>query len=148
MIYFYLINYSDNNPDLALMAINSFSKDCEDKDVKLKGLALRSLCSLRFEGVYDYIKPHVLKMLNDNDAYVRKTAINGCMKLNYLNSKFVDENDIINTLYNYIRDSNTKVVIAAINALNEIMFEEGGIAINGKIIIHLLSRIGDFDEYG
>jgi len=90
MIYFYLINYSENNSDLALMAINSFAKDCEDRDVKLKGLALRSLCSLKFDGVYDYIKPHVLKMLNDPDPYVRKTAINGCIKLNYLNSNFVD----------------------------------------------------------
>lgn len=90
MIYFYLINYAENNPHLALMAINSFKKDCEDKDVKIKGLALRSLCSLKFEGVFDYVKDHVLTMLNDNDPYVRNIAINGCLKLHYLNSEFVD----------------------------------------------------------
>lgn len=51
------------------------------------------------------------------------------------------EHDIINILYNYIKDSNKMVVVAAINALNEIMQDEGGMAINGKIIIHLLGRI-------
>lgn len=51
------------------------------------------------------------------------------------------ENDIINILYNYIKDSNKMVVVSAINALNEIMQDEGGMAINGKIIIHLLGRI-------
>lgn len=148
MIYFYLINYAENNPGLALMAINSFKKDCEDKDVKIKGLALRSLCSLKFEGVYDYAKGHVLSMLNDHDPYVRNIAINGCLKLHYLNPNFIDENDIINTLYNFIKDSNPRVVVSAINALNEIMLEEGGIAINNRIIIHLLSKLNNFDEYG
>lgn len=90
MIYLYLINNSEGNSQLALMAINSFARDCDSKDQKLKGLALRSLCSLKFDGVYDYIKPHVLKMLHDQDPYVKKTAINGCMKLHYLNPQFVD----------------------------------------------------------
>ena len=90
MIYFYLINYAETNPSLALMAINSFKKDCEDKDVKIKGLALRSLCSLKFDGVYDYAKGHVLLMLNDHDPYIRNIAINGCLKLHYLNPKFVE----------------------------------------------------------
>jgi len=39
-------------------------------------------------------------------------------------------------------------VVAAITALDEIMIEEGGVAINGKIIIHLLGRLSDFDEFG
>lgn len=90
MIYLYLINYSENNPGLALMAINSFLKDCDSKDSKVRGLALRSLCSLKFEGVYDYIKPKILEMIHDLDPYVRKTAINGCIKLNYLNPSFID----------------------------------------------------------
>lgn len=91
MIYLYLINYSENNPDLAIIAINSFSKDCdESKPSTIRGLALRSLCSLRFEGAYDFIKPIVLEMLQDKDPYVKKTAINGCLKLSYLNPDFID----------------------------------------------------------
>lgn len=58
------------------------------------------------------------------------------------------ENDIVNTLYNFIKDSNTRVVVSAVNTLNEIMLEEGGIAINGRIIIHMLGRLSNFDEYG
>jgi AP-4 complex subunit beta-1 len=152
MIFFYLNNYSEKNSELAFMAINSFSKDCEDmqKDVKLKGLALRSLCSLKFDGAFDYIKPSVLRFLSDPgcDPYVLKTAINGCIKLHYLNPNFVEQHDIRDILYNSIKNPNPKVVIAAINALNEIMIDEGGMAINGKIVIYLLGRLADFDEYG
>lgn len=51
-------------------------------------------------------------------------------------------------MYNYLKDSNKMVVIASINALNEIMIEEGGIAINGKIVIYLLGRINVPPFYG
>lgn len=67
------------------MAINTFIKDCKDKDPKVKGLALRSLCSLRFTGAIEYILPAVTKALQDIDPYVRKTAIVGCVKVFYMN---------------------------------------------------------------
>jgi hypothetical protein len=40
-----------------------------------------------------------------------------------------------------IKDSDTNVVCNAIIALNEILYEEGGMAINAKIIIYLLNKI-------
>jgi AP-4 complex subunit beta-1 len=56
MIYLYLINYADQNQDLAIMAINTFLMDCRlPNNFKIRGLALRSLCSLKFEGVTEYM---------------------------------------------------------------------------------------------
>ncbi len=51
-------------------------------------------------------------------------------------------------LYNLLKDPHKSVVMCAINVLNEIMVEEGGMAINSKIIIYLMNRFEDFDNYG
>lgn len=59
MIYFYISTYAEQNPDSAIMAINTFLKDCKHKDPKIRGLALRNLCSLRFMGSLEYLIPAI-----------------------------------------------------------------------------------------
>jgi AP-4 complex subunit beta-1 len=86
MIYLYLSNYAEQNPSLAVMAINTFLKDCKHpSDPRIRGLALRNLCSLRFSGSFEYLMPAILEALKDHDAYVRKTAVMGCIKVHFLN---------------------------------------------------------------
>ena len=64
------------------MAINTFLKDIKSNpDPKVRGLALRSLCSLRVESTFEYLHGAVTDGLNDADAYVRRTAIIGALKL-------------------------------------------------------------------
>jgi len=55
--------------------------DLEGKNSKIRGLALRSLCSLKFDGVIEYMKQAIDIGLQDLDPYVKKTAIIGCIKL-------------------------------------------------------------------
>ena len=55
MIYLYLINYAESNQELAILAINAFLMDCKQTNHKIRGLALRSLCSLRIEGITQYM---------------------------------------------------------------------------------------------
>lgn len=71
------------------MAINTFIKDCGDKDPNVKGLALRSLCSLRFAGSVEYLLPAITKALQDFDSYVRKIAIMGCIKVFYMKPEVI-----------------------------------------------------------
>jgi len=52
---------------------------------KIRGLALRSLCSLKFDGVFEYMQQAIDIGLQDQDAYVKKTAIIGCIKLYHMN---------------------------------------------------------------
>ncbi len=56
MIYLYLINCAEQNQDLAILAINTFLMDCKLPNHRIRGLALRSLCSLRFGGATDYMQ--------------------------------------------------------------------------------------------
>lgn len=148
MIYLYLINYAETNSDLALMAINSFTKDCKNENPTIRACALRSLCSLRFNGAIEYLQPQILEMLNDFDPHVRKTAIMGIIKCHHMNPSFVDDNNITDLLYNMQKDPVPSVATNAVCALNEIMIEDGGMAINSKIITYLLSRIEKYDDYG
>ena len=57
-------------------------------------------------------------------------------------------NNYIDILYSLIRDPDSIVSTNSIMALDEILQEEGGIAINSKMMIYLLNRIKEFNEYG
>ena len=149
MIYLYLVNCVEANQEIALMAINTLSKDCRiisSPDSKIRGLALRNLCSLRFQGSEEYIQTAIQDGIKDPDAYVRKTAIVGLIKLHKHSPKIVNETQI-NTLYELIRDNDASVSINAILALNEILKNEGGIAFNRRMIIYLLNRIEQYNEF-
>ena len=148
MIYLYIINYAETNEETAIMAINTFLKDCAAKDGKIRGLALRTLCALRVPAAMEYIKQQVLTLLDDRDPYVRKIAVLGCLKLYYLDNAFFEEQRLQDRLYNLIKDPNRNVVDSVIHALNEIMTEEGGMAINSKIVFYLMNRFEEFDNYG
>lgn len=54
----------------------------------------------------------------------------------------------MSTLYQLTKDNDPLVVINAIEAINEILAEKGGIDIDRNLIIPLLNRIKDFNEWG
>ncbi len=47
MIFLYIVNYADES-ESAILAINTFLKDLKNNNPKIRGLALRSLCSLKY----------------------------------------------------------------------------------------------------
>lgn len=148
MIYFYLTSYYENNEEIAMMALNTFLKDCVSPDAKIKGLALRTLCSLKISSALEYIQQQVIMMLEDRDSYVRKIAVMGLLRLYYINNDFFEQQNLLEKLYTFIKDPHKHVVAGAINALEEIMMEEGGMSVNSKIVMYLMNRFNDFDCYG
>ena len=58
------------------------------------------------------------------------------------------ETEFLDTLYKLTRDHDPLVVINAIEAINEIRANKGGIEIQRALIIHLLNRIKEFNEWG
>jgi AP-4 complex subunit beta-1 len=83
MIYFYLTTYAEDNPDLSIMAINTFKKDCKHTSANIRGLALRNLCSFRSSDYVNSVLPTLRELIIDYDAYVKKTAIAGILKVFY-----------------------------------------------------------------
>lgn len=102
LVYLYLCNYAESHPDLSVLSVNTLLKDFRDENPMVRGLALRSLCSLRFEflprfasvseltylirlpNLADHIFTSITSGLGDLSPYVRKTAVLGCAKLFYI----------------------------------------------------------------
>ena len=65
MVYLYICTYAPSHPELSLLAINTFQKDCRDEDPMTRGLALRSFTSLRLPNIEEYIPQVITAGLQD-----------------------------------------------------------------------------------
>ena len=128
--------------------INTLQKDCRDEDPMIRGLALRSLSSLRLRSILEYVVTPLKAGLTDSSGYVRQAAVMGVLKVFHLSPELVKDSDMIDTLYNMIRDREPQVVINALMSLNEMLSEEGGVVINQAITNHLLTRLREFSDWG
>ncbi|XP_037592945.1 AP-4 complex subunit beta-1 isoform X3 [Cebus imitator] len=63
LVYLYMCTYAPLKPDLALLAINTLCKDCSDPNPMVRGLALRSMCSLRMSKLDQWGQAEVLNFL-------------------------------------------------------------------------------------
>ena len=149
MVYLYLCNYAYSHPELAQMCTNTLQKDCGNEDPMVRGLALRSLCSLNLPQMVEYISEPLRKSLTDHHAYVRKTGVMGILKLFYLDHDSFEQCNFVDILYDMLRDPDASVVANCIIVLNEIMAKtpNGGMAINRAIMLHLLNRIHEFPDF-
>ncbi|XP_050810253.1 AP-4 complex subunit beta-1 [Gopherus flavomarginatus] len=148
LVYLYMCTYASLQPDLALLAINTLCKDCSDPNPMVRGLALRSMCSLRMPGIQEYIQQPVLNGLRDKASYVRRVAVLGCAKMQKLQGDTEVDGVLVNELYSLLRDQDPIVVVNCLRSLEEILRREGGVVINKPIAHHLLKRMSDLDQWG
>lgn len=95
----YLSFYVKENEKTALLAINTYHKDCKDVNPIVRGLALRSLTSLKVPKLIEYILPMVVKGLEDHSSYVRKTAAISTAKVYHIAPLLVKGLVIFSLLY-------------------------------------------------
>ncbi|VAH77722.1 unnamed protein product [Triticum turgidum subsp. durum] len=86
MCYLYVGVHARAHPDLALLTINFLQRDCRDQDPTIRGLALRSLCSLRVPNLVEYLVTPLTTGLKDPSAYVRMVAAVGAAKLYHISA--------------------------------------------------------------
>lgn len=148
MVYLYLVNYAESNSELAILAVNTLQKDCRDDDPMIRGLALRSLCSLNVLNMVEYLQPAVQRALEDVNGYVRKTAVIGVLKVFHISKPAVLESDLLPTLKRLIHDSDAHVVANTISAVEEVLAEEGGLQPTREMVTNMLNRLNQFSEWG
>lgn len=148
LIFFYLSLYSHHNPDFARMAVNTFTKDSDSPNPNIRALSIRHLSNLRFKGREEYVLPILKQGLEDFSPIVKKACLMGITKLiteeNRKNTEPVRDEELLNTLYSMLRDSDPHVVCCAMEAINEI--EPEGIAMSKKLVHYLLKNIESFEE--
>eukprot|EP00088_Acartia_fossae_P025235 TRINITY_DN2605_c0_g1_i3.p1 TRINITY_DN2605_c0_g1~~TRINITY_DN2605_c0_g1_i3.p1 ORF type:complete len:939 (-),score=328.62 TRINITY_DN2605_c0_g1_i3:859-3675(-) len=120
LVYLYLMNYAKSQPEMAIMAVNTFVKDCEDPNPLIRALAVRTMGCIRVEKITEYLCEPLRKCLKDEDPYVRKTAAVAVAKLHDINSGLVEEQGFLESLKDLLGDSNPMVVANAVAALSEI----------------------------
>ncbi|CAI9093465.1 OLC1v1028968C1 [Oldenlandia corymbosa var. corymbosa] len=158
MCYLYVGNYAKNNPDLSLLTINFLQRDCKDEDPMIRGLALRSLCSLRVANLVEYLVGPLASGLKDSNNYVRTVAAIGVLKLYHISSSTCVDADFPATLKHLmLNDPDAQVVANCLSGLQEIWSLEASkseeairdreILLSKPVIYYLLNRIKEFNEW-
>ena len=109
LVYLYLMNYAKTQPELVILAVNTFVKDTDDPNPLVRALAIRTMGCLRAEKIIDYLCDPLQKCLRDENPYVRKTAALCVAKLYDLKPELVLENGFLDQLQEMIADSNPMV---------------------------------------
>lgn len=147
LVYLYLMNYAKSQPDLAIMAVNTFVRDCDDPNPLIRALAVRTMGCIRVEKITEYLAEPLRKCLKDEDPYVfyslflptvpssfeyshflyiytlryvRKTAAICVAKLHDMNPQLVEEQNFLDLLRELLNDSIPMVVANAVAAISEI----------------------------
>eukprot|EP00917_Polyrhabdina_sp_WS-2016_P020214 GHVP01043316.1.p1 GENE.GHVP01043316.1~~GHVP01043316.1.p1 ORF type:complete len:694 (+),score=125.00 GHVP01043316.1:1016-3097(+) len=149
LVYFFLSTYTESHSDLAILAIGSLQKDCQDVDPTIRGLALRTMCSLRVPNLLEYLEPAVTTALGDSVGYVRRSAVMGALKIFNMTPEIFDGEScaIISRVEELLYDHDPGVLCSAIVALNEIFADQGGTVLTKNLIYSLLNRLPELDEW-
>lgn len=158
MCYLYVGNYAKGNPDLALLTINFLQKDCKDMDPMIRGLALRSLCSLRVANLVEYLVGPLGSGLKDSSSYVRMVAAIGVLKLYHISASTCVDADFPAMLKHLmLNDPDTQVVANCLSALQEIWSLEASkseeasrdreVLLSKPVVYYFLNRIKEFSEW-
>lgn len=83
----------------------------------VRGLALRSLCSLRLPAMVEYISEPLKASLTDANSYVRKTGVMAILKMWHLWPQAVEDGAMVDTLYNMLQDTDAQVGRLAVCAV-------------------------------
>jgi AP-1 complex subunit beta-1 len=150
LVYLYLINYAKSQPELTLLAVNTFVKDANDTNPLIRALAVRTMGCIRVDRITEYLCEPLSRALRDNDPYVRKTAAVCVAKLYDIAPELVQERGFIETLHDLISDSNPSVVANGVAALSEISETSGRdvMKISASVLQKLLAALNECTEWG
>ncbi|KAF8013390.1 hypothetical protein BT93_I1286 [Corymbia citriodora subsp. variegata] len=150
LVYLYLINYAKSQPDLAILAVNTFVKDSQDPNPLIRALAVRTMGCIRVDKITEYLCDPLQRCLKDDDPYVRKTAAICVAKLYDINAELVEDRGFLESLKDLISDNNPMVVANAVAALAEIQENSSRpiFEITSHTLSKLLTALNECTEWG
>lgn len=151
LAYLYLMNYAKTQPDMAIMAVNTFVKDCVDPNPLIRALAVRTMGCIRVDKITEYLCEPLRKCLKDEDPYVRKTAAICVAKLYDIDPTLVEDQGFIESLQDLLSDANPMVVANAVAALSEIgeySSRKNVFELNPGTVSKLLTALNECTEWG
>ncbi|KAG7092275.1 hypothetical protein E1B28_008637 [Marasmius oreades] len=102
LVYIYLLRYAEQDPDLALLSINTFQKDLSDSNPLIRAMALRVLSGIRVPMIGNVVLMAIKKCSADVSPYVRKVAALAACKAYDLDDSHLPS--LIEIITNLLRD--------------------------------------------
>ncbi|CAE7343540.1 BETAC-AD [Symbiodinium pilosum] len=150
LVYLYVMNYAKAQPELAILAINTFRKDATDQNPLIRSLAVRTMGCIRLDQVTEYLLEPLRRCCQDQDPYVRKTSAICIPKVYDINPELVEDQGFVEILKDLLGDGNPMVVANAVAGLAEISQTCGKDLLDlDKGNIHkLLAALNECNEWG
>lgn len=112
LIHLYLANFSDQEPDLALLAVSTLQKSLKIPNPLIRASALKTLTSMRLNILSAILMTTIKNSVNDMSPYVRKTVAHSIIKLYRLEPSF--EEELIEPIERLLKDKNSIVISSAL----------------------------------
>ncbi|KAL7783991.1 adaptin N terminal region domain-containing protein [Trichoderma afarasin] len=143
LVYIYLIHHAEQEPDLALLSINTIQKSLSDTNPQVRALALKTMSGIRVPVISQIVSLAIKKGVADMSPLVRKAAalsIPKCYRLDPSQSP-----QLLEYLATLLGDKQYYVAGAAVSAFLEICPER--IDMIHKHYRGLVKKIVDMDEW-
>ncbi|KAJ2801855.1 AP-3 complex subunit beta [Coemansia guatemalensis] len=144
LVYMYLQRYAEQEPDLALLAVNTFQRDLADESAMIRALALRVLSSIRVAVIGPIVVVAVRRLATDKSAHVRKTAALAVPKLQRLDAALRDE--LQDTVAAMLDEGSAVAVGAVVRAFHAVSPRRVEL-VHGHFR-RWCAQLGDLDEWG
>ena len=143
LVYIYLIHHAEQEPDLALLSINTIQKSLSDSNPQVRALALRTMSGIRVPVISQIVSLAIKKGVGDMSPLVRKAAALAIPKCYSLDPSQLPQ--LLEYLSTLLGDRQYYVAGAAVSAFLEICPDR-------LDLIHahyrgLVNKIGDMDEW-
>ena len=111
LIYLYISAYATSDSERAILVVNSLIIDSKHYSPHIRGLALRTMGNIKLEMTAEYFVQPLLNGLEDKDAYVRRCAVLGLLKLLHISNANISRENIYNSLVKMLEDSDGNVLL-------------------------------------
>lgn len=124
LIYSYLVANSAAHSDVAILSINTLEKECKEDSPLVRGLALRSLASLRLPNILEYVLPILHTLLADLSPYVRRIAVLCTLEIYDQSPDEFFDNNFFDTCVTMLRDADSDVCLSALEVIEHVLAKE------------------------
>lgn len=143
LVYIYLLNHAEAEPDLALLSINTIQKSLSDGNPQVRALALKTMSGIRVPVISQIVSLAIKKGMGDMSPYVRKAAALAIPKCYRLDPSTLPQ--LLDYLSGLLGDKQYFVAGAAVMAFMEICPER--IDLIHQHYRSLVKKVVDMDEW-
>ncbi|KAI0017619.1 ARM repeat-containing protein [Xylariomycetidae sp. FL0641] len=143
LVYIYLIHHAEQEPDMALLSINTIQKSLSDTNPQVRALALRTMSGIRVPVISQIVSLAIKKGAGDMSPHVRKAAALAIPKCYRLEPTTLPQ--LLEYLATLLGDRQYFVAGAAVSAFMEICPDR--IDLIHKHYRSLVKKIVDMDEW-